>query len=155
MSPPLPIVPPDWKPVDPFPRVSKRSFVSDDPDGDRLRVAYFRRGDEQLLRAKAWFGPGTEGPPGIAHGGSIASVLDEALGGAAWLAGYPVVVARLTVDFEEMLPLGTDATIESMVVGVDGRKVSCRARLIDGSTQFARAEALCIVVKGAPDVVTT
>ena len=146
--PPAPNVPSDWVQIQPFPRVTaKRSFVSDSPDGDRLRVMYFRRGDEPVLRARVWFGPGTEGPPGYAHGGAVAAALDESVGAAAWMLGHRVVVARLSVDFRNLVPLGTDASIESSVVNIDGRKVTCRARLTDGDTLLAEAEGLCVIVR--------
>ena len=48
-------------------------------------IHYFRTGPDRSLRAKVLFGPGTQGPPGHAHGGSMAAVLDEAMGGAAWM----------------------------------------------------------------------
>jgi acyl-CoA thioesterase FadM len=94
-----------------------------------------------------WFGPGTEGAPGIAHGGSVAAALDEAVGGVAWMLGHRVVVARLTVDFRTMVKLGTDATLEATLAGVDGRKVTCRARLTDGDALLAEAEALCVMLR--------
>jgi acyl-coenzyme A thioesterase PaaI-like protein len=149
VTPPAASAPAGFEPIHPFPELgSGRSFVSDDPAGDRLRVAYFRRGDEPGVLAKAWFGPGAEGPPGHAHGGSVAAILDEALGAAAWVAGHIAVVARLTIDMREMVPLGTDTTVEARVVGVDGRKVVCRARLFDGDTLFAEGEALCVTLTG-------
>ena len=148
MTAPKPDVPATWTPIDPFPRVhTKRSYVSDNPDGDRLRVVYFRQGDEPVLRAKVWFGPGTEGPPGLSHGGAVASALDESIGAVAWMLGHRVLVARLTVDFRSPVRLGTDATIESNVVGVEGRKVTCRARLTDGTTVLAEAEGLCVTLR--------
>jgi len=145
---PLAQVPLDWTRVDPFPRIhTKRSFVSDSFESDRLRVVYFRVGDEPILRAKVWFGPGTEGPPGIAHGGAVASALDEAVGGVAWMLGHRVLVARLTVDFRAMVPLGVDATMEASITGIDGRKVSCRARLTADDTVLAEAEGLCVILR--------
>ena len=145
---PQPQVPLDWTRIDPFPRVqTKRSFVSESRETDRLRVMYFRIGDEPILRAKVWFGPGTEGPPGIAHGGAVACALDEAVGGVAWMMGYRVLVARLTVDFRTVVPLGIDATIEASISGVDGRKVSCRASLTDERTVLAEAEGLCVILR--------
>ncbi len=147
VHPPDPAVPADWAPVDPFPELrQQRSFVSDDGTSDRLRVVYYRRGDEPVLRGRAWFGPGAEGPPGHAHGGSVAAVLDEALGAAAWMLGHRVVVARLTADFRGMIPLGTDASLESWVIDVAGRKVRCRARLMDGDRLLAEGEAVCVIL---------
>jgi acyl-coenzyme A thioesterase PaaI-like protein len=143
-------LPEGCRPIDPFPAIRpQRSFVSDNPDGDRIRLAYYRCGDEPILRAKAWFGTGAQGPPGQAHGGAIASVLDEAAGATGWMLGYRVLVARLTVDFRKMVALGTDATIEASIVGVDGRKITCRVRMTDGNVLLAEAEALLVTL---PDI---
>jgi len=136
-------------PVDPFPRLAGGgAFVSGDPRSDRLRVRYFHRASDDTLVAAVWFGPGTEGPPGHAHGGSVASVLDEAMGGAAWHAGYPVVAARISVDFREMVPIGTEATIEARIERVDGRKIRARGRMIGKDGQlYADGEGLFVVLE--------
>lgn len=138
---------PDWKPVEPL-RIEggRGSFVTGEPEGDRLRVAYFRHGDEDHLVGRAWFGLGSQGPPGHAHGGAMAAVLDEAMGAAAWLAGLPVVAVNLNVDFLAMLPLGTDARFEAAVESVDGRKVRCRGRLHAGDTEFATSTGLFLTL---------
>lgn len=124
-----------WEPVEPL-RIEggRGSFVSGDADGDTLRLAYFRRragaGEaSDRLVGRAWFGPGSQGPPGHAHGGAMAAVLDECMGAAAWMNGYAVVAAHVEVDFRNMLPLGTDTWFEAWVESVDGRKVDCRARV--------------------------
>ena len=132
--------PPGWEVLDPVPQ---RSFVSGDPDGDRLRVRYYCRGT--ALLTKVWFGAEAEGPPGHAHGGAMAAVLDEAMGFAAWLAGHPVVAARLTTDFRRMLPLGTVCTVETEVDTAEGRKVRVRGRLLGPEgTVHAEGEALFV-----------
>lgn len=93
-----------WTPIEPLESVGTgRSFVSGEPSGDRLRVRYYRRERDRALVGKIWFGPGAEGPPGHAHGGSMAAVLDEAMGAGAWLAGHAVVAAKLTINFRRML----------------------------------------------------
>lgn len=122
-------------------------FVSGDPEGDRFRISYFRDA-EQHLHARIWFGPETQGPPGHAHGGSIAAVMDEALGLAAWAAGYPVVVGNLNVSFRNLLPLQTVVTLESKVVSVDGRKIMVHGRLFSGDTLHAEGQCLCITIPG-------
>jgi acyl-coenzyme A thioesterase PaaI-like protein len=139
---------PDWVEFWPFPDVGPNvSFVSAGPTGGRLRVAYFKRSSDGRLVGRSWFGPETEGPPGHAHGGSIAAVLDETLGAAAWAAGHPVVVASLKVDFRLMVPLGTDATFEAWVDRIEGRKIHTCARLLDGDGEImAEGRALCVVL---------
>jgi acyl-coenzyme A thioesterase PaaI-like protein len=119
-----------WRQVTLPHMVTKANFVSGDRDGNRMRVRYFL--DEQRqLKEKVWFGPGTQGPPGHVHGGSMAAVLDEAMGGAAWLAGKMVVAAEITVSYKEMLPLETCCVVESSVASIDGRKVRTKAEIKD------------------------
>ena len=122
-------------------------FVSGEPDGNRYRIRYYRDAEQQL-RARVWFGPETEGPPGHAHGGSMAAVLDEVLGLAAWAAGYQIVVGNLNVSFRNLLPLEQVVTVESEVVSAEGRKILVRGRICHEGTVFASAEALCITIPG-------
>ena len=105
------------------------NFVSGEVDTDRLRVRYFIQGEARRLVGKAWFGPGTQGPPGHAHGGSISALLDEAMGISAWVAGYAVVAARITINFREMLPVGTVVQFTAGIAGVDGSKIVTEGRL--------------------------
>jgi acyl-coenzyme A thioesterase PaaI-like protein len=122
-------------------------FVSGEPEGNRFRVRYFRN-SEQQLRARIWFGPETEGPPGHAHGGSIAAVLDEVLGLAAWAAGYPIVVGNLNVSFRNLLPLQQVVTVETDIVSAEGRKIMVHGRICHGGTVYAEGECLCITIPG-------
>ena len=123
------------------------SFVSGEPDGHRLRIRYYRRAHDSMFVGKAWFGPGTEGPPGHAHGGSMAALLDEAMGLAAWAAGHAVLAVRVTIDFRAMLPLGTEALFEAFVEKVNGRKVVTRGRLYGADdVEFATGEGLFLML---------
>jgi acyl-coenzyme A thioesterase PaaI-like protein len=144
--PPEVVPEPGWIPLEP-PRLEggHRSFVSSDAEGDRLRVRYFHIDGEERLVGRAWFGPGAQGPPGHAHGGSIAAVLDEAMGAAAWTAGHLVVAVRLDTRFLRMLPLDTDTRLEASVERVEGRKVWLRGVLTDDAGEpFAEAEGLFV-----------
>ena len=139
---------PDWTPFDAPSLVGESlRFVSGEPDGNRFRVRYYRD-SQQLLQARIWFGPETEGPPGHAHGGSMAAVLDEVLGLAAWVAGYPVVVGNLNVSFRNLLPLHKVVTVESRVVSTEGRKVLVHGRIYCKKSIYAEGECLCITIKG-------
>jgi len=127
-----------------MPRVfgTGRSFVSGDIDGDRLRLWYYRRDEDGALIAKVWFGPGAEGPPGHAHGGSMAAVLDEAMGFAAWVEGHPVVAATITINFLRRLPLEKILYAECRVSLAEGKKVLTEGRIYDPETgtEFCRGE---------------
>jgi acyl-coenzyme A thioesterase PaaI-like protein len=139
---------PGWMLTDPLAAVgSVRSFVSDDITGDRIRVRYFKREHDDALVAKVWFGPGAEGPPGHAHGGSMAAVLDEAMGAAAWMIGHSVVIVRLDVTFRRALPLGTDATVEVRITRKRGKKIWISGQIMDSDgTVFAEARGLFITL---------
>jgi acyl-coenzyme A thioesterase PaaI-like protein len=121
-------------------------FVSGDPLGDRFRVRYFRDNSNDLV-ARVWFGPGTAGPPGHAHGGSIAAIFDEVLGLAAWAAGHAIVVGNLNVSFRQLLPLETIVEIDSKIISVKGRKILVHGRITDGNDiVYAEADCLCITL---------
>jgi acyl-coenzyme A thioesterase PaaI-like protein len=122
-------------------------FVSGEPDGNRFRVRYYRD-KEKHLHARIWFGPETEGPPGHAHGGSVSAVMDEALGLAAWAAGYPIVVGNLNVSFRNLLPLQKVVTVESRVISAEGRKIMVHGRIFCEETTYAEGECLCITIPG-------
>lgn len=138
----------DWSPFDAPSLIGKSlRFVSGDPDGERFRVRYFRNPALQL-HARIWFGPETEGPPGKAHGGAIAAVLDEVLGLAAWAAGYAIVVGNLNVSFRSLLPLEEVVTVETEVISAVGRKIMVHGRICRGETIYAEGECLCITLPG-------
>ena len=121
-------------------------FVSGDQTGNRFRIKYFRDPESHLV-ARVWFGPVTEGPPAHAHGGSIAAVLDEVLGLAAWAAGHQVVVGNLNVNFRNLLPIKTVVQVTTRIVSVQGRKVMVHGDVcsLDG-TLYASGECLCIKI---------
>jgi acyl-coenzyme A thioesterase PaaI-like protein len=123
------------------------SFVSGDPLGPRLRVAYFLRDADQAMVGRAWFGPLAEGPPRHAHGGALAALLDEVMGAAAWLAGHRVVAAKIEVDFKRPVPLGTTATFEGIVTKAEGRRVHMAATLaLPDGTVASTASGLYIII---------
>lgn len=142
---------PDWEAIEPFPgTVTAGRFVSGDGLGERFRVAWFRRPGDPGLVGRVWFGPGTEGPPRHAHGGSISALLDEAMSAACWSRGHAVVSGRLEVDFRAPLPLGTIAGFASRVTSVDGRKLFTAARLETADSTLV-AEATGLFVELSPD----
>lgn len=136
-----------WTPVTLPTALSQESFVSGDSSGRRLRVRYFQLDEDRTLRAKALFGPGTQGPPGHAHGGSMAALLDEALGGAAWMHGHQSVAAELNTRFRMMLPIGVRCVVCARICSVEGRKVRVEGSLkgLDGKV-YAEADALFVTL---------
>ncbi len=133
---------PDWERIEAPRSVGEgRSFVSGDPDSDRLRIRYYRDRQRNMFVARAWFGPGAEGPPGHAHGGSIFAVMDEVMGGAVWLSGHTAVTVSMSIRFRKLLPLGTCATVEGWVEEVKRKKITARSRIFDHDSGCVFAES--------------
>lgn len=76
-----------------------------------------------------------QGPPGHAHGGASAALLDEAMGAAVWAAGHRVMAVNLNVDYKAPVPLGVEVAVSGRVTGQEGRKVFAagEVRLPDGT----------------------
>lgn len=137
---------PGWTPVaHPALLADQPSFLRDLPE-TTLALRFFATQDGHFA-ARARFGAGACGPPGHVHGGAQAALLDELVGGAAWLAGHPVVAATLSVKFRAMLPVGTVCTGLGEVERVSGRRVHVSGRVqgADG-TVFSQAEGIFVVV---------
>lgn len=131
-----------WTPLVKFPNFGEgKSFLNGDTENNRVRVAYFSRQADNMLCAKAWFGWAAEGPPGHAHGGSILTVFDEAMGMSTWLAGHLTVAASVTANFRKKLPLGTYVTVEAWVRSIERRKVFTQAKLYHPQKKYLFAEA--------------
>ena len=108
--------------------------------GRRMRVA----GDR--VRGHVRFDRRQEGAPGFAHGGAVATVLDDALGTVLVLVRRPAVTARLEVDYRAPTFLDRDLEIEAWCERIEGRKLHLEGELRDGETVVARAHALFVEV---------
>lgn len=139
----------DWLPIEGIAGITGHvpKFVAAKQNKDRLLIRLFRNKKDNTLRAKVWFGSLCEGPPGTTHGGSVAAVLDEAMGQAGWLAGWPVVAAHIEVNFLKMFPLFEIAKIEAKVTRKRGRKVYISARLMNSKNiEYANSKGLFILL---------
>lgn len=67
-----------------------------------------------------------QGAPGLAHGGALATVMDELLGSCLWLLHTYSVTAHLEVDFVRPVPVGTALALFAEGVKVEGRKFYAR-----------------------------
>lgn len=139
---------PGWTPL-PAPHAGATGprFVSADPNGDRIRIHYFSRTEDSAVVAQVWFGPGAQGPPGHAHGGSIAAVFDEAMALAARTAGRPVLAGKLAVRFSRSVPLGQWMRLEATVGRHTTRAARTAAHLCDADgLRYAEATGFFVHV---------
>lgn len=118
----------------PFKIASGRDFPK-----DVLRMQFFKNKADASLLGEVWFGKSMEGPPGYTHGGVSAYVLDEAMGSAAWIKGYPSVAREISVKFFEMTPQGKDLQIAAHVEKVEDRDVIVRAKIFDQAKTYSES----------------
>lgn len=64
-----------------------------------------------------------EGPPGYAHGGMSAMLLDEVMGRACVTAGLPGMTVSLQTNYRRPVPLETPLRLVARVTGSEGRKI--------------------------------
>ncbi|MEM2144370.1 MAG: PaaI family thioesterase [Candidatus Jordarchaeaceae archaeon] len=74
-----------------------------------------------------------EGWSGIAHGGIIATLLDELMAWSVRTRGYRTVTAEMTVRFRKPVPVERKIFGSGWMIGDEGRIVFCRSQLLDES----------------------
>ncbi|MGE0388360.1 MAG: PaaI family thioesterase [Gammaproteobacteria bacterium] len=84
------------------------------------------------------------GPPQRAHGGVVMTLLDEALGVAAAVAGAGGMTAGMNVRFKAATPLGVPLTLRSRYERSEGRKRFVSGEVIAGDVTTAQAEGIFI-----------
>ncbi|WP_308416758.1 PaaI family thioesterase [Streptomyces sp. AJS327] len=82
-----------------------------------------RAGDGVNVTAEFTVKPAHQGAPGLAHGGVLATALDETLGSLNWLMQTIAVTRRLETDFVRPVPVDTVLHLEAEVTAVAGRKI--------------------------------
>ncbi|WP_448315871.1 PaaI family thioesterase [Streptomyces sp. CO7] len=109
-----------------------------------------RAGEGVDVTAEFTVRPEHQGAPGLAHGGILATALDDALGSLNWLLRTISVTGRLETDYRRPVPVGSVLHITAEVTAVAGRKIYASAvgRLGGpGGPVAVRADALFIEVK--------
>jgi uncharacterized protein (TIGR00369 family) len=91
-----------------------------------------------------------EGPPGLVHGGVVATLLDHVLARGVRAGGRGGLTATLTVTYRRPVPLGVPLVATAETGEVDGRRTTARARLVaedDPGTTLAEAEGLFVALR--------
>jgi uncharacterized protein (TIGR00369 family) len=91
-----------------------------------------------------------EGPPGLVHGGVVATLLDHVLARAVRAAGRGGLTATLTVTYRRPVRLGVALLATAELGTTDGRRTTARGRLVaedDPGTTLAEAEGLFVALR--------
>lgn len=119
------------------------------PIGLRLRIRTdAERGESS---AEVTFRDDFQGWAGIAHGGFVATVLDEALIYAAGAKGHACVTGEITVRFVKPAATGVPYALKGRFLEDRGRIVLAESELLDAAgEQVARASGKLFKVLAEP-----
>jgi acyl-coenzyme A thioesterase PaaI-like protein len=95
--------------------------------------------------------PDFQGWEGIAHGGIVATILDEVMGWALAAADAWGFTAKMSIDYKRPVPVGTRIRGEGRLVERRKRLLTMTARLLDADTGvvLATADALYVAAPAA------
>jgi uncharacterized protein (TIGR00369 family) len=91
-----------------------------------------------------------EGPPGLVHGGVVATLLDHVLARAVRAAGRGGLTATLTVNYRRPVQLGVPLLATAEIGTTDGRRTTATARIVaedDPGSTLAEAEGLFVALR--------
>ena len=115
------------------------------PDGMRLKFSYDEERDCFVCRFR--LSKRYTGPPGHAHGGIIATILDEAMGKVNKLRQVVALTSQITVDYLRPVPLNKPLRVESREVRVRGRHHVNMAEILNPNGEvLARGRGLFIAI---------
>ena len=109
--------------------------------GVRLRI------DGERVVGQVTLDERQEGAPGFAHGGAVATVLDDALGTLLVVLERPAVTAKLEVNYRRPAFLNRQFEVEAWVDRVEGRKLYLAGSLSEGAQLVAEASGLFVEVE--------
>jgi uncharacterized protein (TIGR00369 family) len=115
------------------------------PDGMRLKFLYDEKEDCFVCRFR--LDKRYTGPPGHAHGGIIATILDEAMGKVNKLRHVVALTSQITVNYLKPVPLNKPLRVESSEVRVRGRRHINMAEILNSDGEvLARSRGLFIAI---------
>ena len=106
-----------------------------------MHVHFDRAGDGQGVLARLTLAPEYQGWRGIAHGGIVMALLDEAMAHAAGFAGHRGVTASVNVRFRKPVPLEQRIEVRGKVTWQRRHVLGVEASVLDADGNvLARAE---------------
>lgn len=79
--------------------------------------------EDGIMTSEFTLNEGQQGPPGHAHGGASAAILDEAMGLVVWAAGHQVAAVNLEINYHKPLPLNRPLSLAARITQRDERKI--------------------------------
>jgi uncharacterized protein (TIGR00369 family) len=98
-------------------------FVCGHDNPHSIGLTWYVDDDDGIMTSEFTLNEAQQGPPGHAHGGASAAILDEAMGLVVWAAGHKVAAVNLEINYHKPLPLNQPLTLEARITQMDERKI--------------------------------
>ena len=91
-----------------------------------------------------------EGPPGLLHGGIIATLLDEAMSKSVRVRGLTAMTRQIEIEYLRPVPSATEISIVGRLVRSEGRKHWTEAQILNEKSKvLATAKGLFVEVRAS------
>jgi uncharacterized protein (TIGR00369 family) len=104
-------------------------FVCGSENAHNMGITWYAKEDGSIY-TKITLTEFQQGPPGHAHGGATAAILDEAMGAAVWFSGRPVLAANLSVDYLKPVPLGVPLEVHAHITQEEGQTIYTKGQIL-------------------------
>jgi uncharacterized protein (TIGR00369 family) len=111
-----------------------------------LRLKFFTAPDGHIV-CRTRLARRFAGPPGHAHGGIIATLLDEAMSKANRARNIVAMTRHMEVQYLRPVPLGVPLTLTARYQNVQGRRHHCEAHICNAAGEtLAAAKGLFVAI---------
>lgn len=105
--------------------------------------------DGERVAGKVTLSYAYEGPPGAAHGGVVAALIDQIFGSLMVRTGIPSMTGKLTVRYHKPTPLKKELSLRAWVKEEQGKSILCNGELRCGEALVASADCMMVKVNNA------
>ena len=122
-------------------------FGCGDANSGGMHLPFSRDEERRIVFGVFRLGERYQGAPGIAHGGIVALVLDEALGKVSKFCGVSAVTAELNVEYLRPVRIGEEIRVEAANERVEGKQLYHCGEIREGMGRvLARAKGRFVAV---------
>jgi len=122
-------------------------FGCGDANADGMHLPFSRDEEQRKVLGVFRLSDRYQGAPGIAHGGIVALVLDEALSKVSKFSGLSAVTAELNVEYLRPVRIGEELRVEASNERVDGKQLYHTGEIRDAMGRvLARANGRFVAV---------
>jgi uncharacterized protein (TIGR00369 family) len=112
-----------------------------------MRLKFYSDEETQRTFSRFTLPRHLQGPPGHAHGGIIATILDEAMGKVNKFRSVVGLTRAMNIEYLKPVPLETELTVTGWEQKVEGREHTNVAEIRDAKDEvLARSTGLFVVV---------